>query len=83
MKTRPKKKIRPRSGPHATAGRALLTRHETHHNATPLGWCCHGSLHGPRTGEHATIARLLLEAGAPLEPVVASDEVEEVIADWL
>jgi len=67
----------------ATAvGRSLLTHRETHHNATPLGWCCHGSLHGPRTGEHAAIARLLLEVGAPREPLVASEEVDEVLEEW-
>lgn len=65
------------------AGRALVNAREAHHQSTPLGWCCHGSVNGPRTGEHATIARLLLEAGALREPFVASDEVDEVLEAWM
>ena len=38
--------------------------HLAEHHATPLGWCCHGSLHGNPLREHAEVARLLLEAGA-------------------
>lgn len=64
------------------AGRALLTTRDAHHGGTPLGWCCHGSLHGPARGEHARIAQLLLEAGAPLEEGAASDAVEEVLMRW-
>ncbi len=57
-------------------GRVLTTHREAHHASTPLGWCCHGSLHGPREGEFAQVAKLLLEAGAPLEAYEASDELE-------
>lgn len=64
------------------AGRALLTTRDAHHSATPLGWCRHGSLHGPASGEHARIAQLLLEAGAPLDEGEASDAVEEVLEQW-
>lgn len=64
------------------AGRALLTTRDAHHGGTPLGWCCHGSLHGSPRGEHARIAQLLLEAGAALEEGEASDEVEEVLWRW-
>ncbi len=64
------------------AGRALLTTRDAHHGGTPLGWCCHGSLHGPPRGDHARIAQLLLEAGAALEEGEASDEVEEVLWQW-
>lgn len=64
------------------AGRALLATRDAHHGGAPLGWCCHGSLHGPAKGEHARIARLLLEAGAPLEAGESSDEVEEVLEQW-
>ena len=64
------------------AGRALLTTRDAHHGGTPLGWCCHGSLHGPAGGEHAEIARLLLAAGAAMEEGDASDEVEEVLMEW-
>ena len=46
------------------AGRALVSAREPRHQATPLGWCCHGSLHGNRSHDHAGVARLLLAAGA-------------------
>ncbi len=65
-----------------TAGRALITTRDAHHQSTPLGWCCHGSLHGPPTGEHADIARLLVNSGAALEQFDASDEVEEILVNW-
>lgn len=64
------------------AGHVLITRREAHHASTPLGWCCHGSLHGPQAGEFAQVAQLLLEAGAPVESFEASDEVEAVLAAW-
>jgi ankyrin repeat protein len=44
--------------------RTLLTIKDAHYGATPLGWCCHGSLHGNRNHDHAGVARLLLAAGA-------------------
>jgi ankyrin repeat protein len=44
--------------------RTLVAIRETHYGATPLGWCCHGSLHGNRDHDHAGVARLLLAAGA-------------------
>jgi ankyrin repeat protein len=44
--------------------RTLLTIRDAHHGGTPLGWCCHGSLHGNRNHDHAGVARLLLAAGA-------------------
>ena len=43
---------------------ALVSLRDARYGATPLGWCCHGSLHGDRSREHASIARLLLAAGA-------------------
>jgi ankyrin repeat protein len=46
------------------AGRALVSAREPRHQATPLGWCCHGSLHGNRRHDHAGVARLLVAAGA-------------------
>jgi ankyrin repeat protein len=45
-------------------GLACVAVADAHYGATPLGWCCHGSLHGPRTGDHARVALLLLQAGA-------------------
>ena len=44
--------------------RALVALKDAHYGATPLGWCCHGSLHGNRDQDHAGVARLLLDAGA-------------------
>jgi hypothetical protein len=43
---------------------ALVSRRDAHYGAKPLGWCCHGSLHGNATHDRAGVARLLLEAGA-------------------
>jgi ankyrin repeat protein len=45
-------------------GRALVSARDAPHQATPLGWCCHGSVHGNRGHDHAGVARLLLVAGA-------------------
>ena len=59
---------------HPDAG-TLLTIRDGHHGGTPLGWCCHGSLHGNRSHDHAGVARLLLAAGA-----VSSDETGEASA---
>jgi hypothetical protein len=61
------------------AGRALIDAREPNHGSTALGWCCHGSLHGPRGGDHAEVARLLIAHGAIVEPFEASDEVEGVL----
>ena len=43
---------------------ALVAIKDSHYGATPLGWCCHGSLHGNTAHDHAAVARLLLDAGA-------------------
>jgi ankyrin repeat protein len=66
-------------------GPALLTRRDATHGGTPLGWCCHGSQHsGNPAADHPTVARLLLDASSPIdmEPGDATDEVEEVLAEW-
>lgn len=47
---------------------ALVAARDAHYDATPLGWCCHGSLHGNRDHDHAGVARILLEAGAQRGP---------------
>jgi ankyrin repeat protein len=44
--------------------RALVALKDAHYGGSPLGWCCHGSLHGNRDHDHAGVARLLLDAGA-------------------
>ncbi len=64
------------------AGRALIALPDAHHQSTPLGWCCHGSLQGPKSGDFVAVARLLLEHGAPLATFAASDAVEDVMAEW-
>jgi ankyrin repeat protein len=45
----------------------LLATRDAHHGGTPLGWCCYGSVHNADRGDHAAVARLLLDAGAELE----------------
>jgi ankyrin repeat protein len=44
--------------------RTLVSMKDARYGATPLGWCCHGSLHGNCSHDHAGVARLLLAAGA-------------------
>ncbi|HTK54309.1 MAG TPA: hypothetical protein VL308_20595 [Gemmatimonadaceae bacterium] len=60
----------------------LVSIKDAHYSATPLGWCCHGSLHGNRDHDHAGVARLLLDAGATPGPdtASASPAVQSVIA---
>lgn len=60
----------------------LVATKDAHYSATPLGWCCHGSLHGNRNHDHAGVARLLLEAGARRGPDTqnASTAVMEVLS---
>ena len=66
----------------SAAGRALITRRDAQHHSTPLGWCCHGSVCGPRDRDFAAVAALLLAAGAAPEEREASDEVESVMLSW-
>lgn len=60
----------------------LVAIRDSRYGATPLGWCCHGSLHGNTAHDHATVARLLLDAGARpgADTEEASPAVEAVIA---
>ena len=62
--------------------RALVSIRDAHYGATPLGWCCHGSLHGNTGHDHAGVARLLLAAGAQPGPDTtdASASVQAVLA---
>ena len=62
----------------------LLAIRDAHYGATPLGWCCHGSLHGDTARDHAAVARLLLEAGAQpgRDTEEASPAVEDVFDAW-
>lgn len=50
------------------SARELVAVRDAHYDATPLGWCCHGSLHGNTSHDHAGVARLLLAAGATPGP---------------
>jgi ankyrin repeat protein len=63
-------------------GRALVSARDAHYGATPLGWCCHGSVHGNTGHDHAGVARLLLDAGARPGPDTAdaSPSVRAVLA---
>jgi len=64
--------------------RDLVSIRDAHYNATPLGWCCHGSMFGNTKHDHAGVAKLLLEVGARPEPgtVEASPSVAAVLTDW-
>ncbi len=63
--------------------RELVAIRDTQHNATPLGWCCHGSQFGTTSHDHAGVARLLLGAGAQIESgaTEASPSVEAVLRE--
>jgi ankyrin repeat protein len=68
------------------AGPSLLTMRDPTYRSSPLGWCCHGSVNrrNPR-GDYPAVARLLIDAGAPLDAEItgrdASEEVEAVIEE--
>jgi ankyrin repeat protein len=57
--------------------------------ATPLRTCIYGAMHGWKTGfpqDHVRTLRLLLEAGAALDPAIlpsGHDELDVVMRDWL
>jgi len=63
------------------AGRALLESRDLRYGGTPLSWCCHGSRNcGRAKADHAAVARLLIEAGAHVNPEMeCSDAVEAVL----
>jgi ankyrin repeat protein len=62
-------------------GGTLVSVKDRNYGATPLGWCCHGSLHGNQAHNHAGVARLLLDAGAPLEPDMKSSPAVQAVLD--
>ena len=69
-------------------GPSLLVVRDPTFRSSPLGWCCHGSVNRRNPhGDYATVARLLIDAGAPLDAEItgrdASDEVEAVIYESL
>lgn len=61
---------------------SLIAARDASHQGTPLGWCCHGSLHAGRpAADYAEVARLLIGAGASPEPSSeASPAVQAVLA---
>src|ERR1700730_3645291 len=63
---------------------SLRAIRDARYNATPLGWCCHGSRFGNTSHDHAGVARLLLEAGARpgSDTNEASASVEAVLTRW-
>ena len=57
------------------AGRALLEVQESTYGGTPLSWCSHGSANcGRKDADHAAVARMLIAAGARLDPAMADWE---------
>ncbi len=64
--------------------RELVPIEDAHYKATPLGWCCHGSVHGNPHRDRARIAQLLLEAGADPDHGIrdASPAVTAVLDAW-
>lgn len=70
------------------SGIALLTARDGTYGGTPLSWTSHGSINcGNPNANHAEVARLLIDAGAPLTPDMAdwegSDAFMTVITDAL
>ena len=61
-------------------GRALIEVRDPAFGSTPLGWCSHGARNsGNRNADYAGVARLLIAAGARVEPRM----VEENLPDEL
>lgn len=61
----------------------LIAIRDAHYGGTPLDWCCHGSLNGNRSRDHAGAARLLVAAGAPVPSgtIQASPAVVSVLEE--
>ena len=55
------------------SGRAIIEAREPVWGGTPLSWCCHGSRNcGNPRADHAGVARLLIDAGARIDPALDS-----------
>jgi hypothetical protein len=66
------------------SGRALINVRENSYQGTPLSWCCHGSRNcGNPRADHAEVARVLIAAGAVIDPklVDCSDEMQAVLVE--
>jgi ankyrin repeat protein len=63
-------------------GVALIDTREPNYGGTPLSWCCHGSTNcGNPRANHAEVARLLIAAGARVDPEMegCSDAMQAVV----
>lgn len=60
----------------------LVAIRDARYNATPLGWCCHGSRFRNTTRDHASVATFLLDSGALPGPDTAesSPAIQAVLA---
>ena len=57
------------------AGKALLEVRDPNYGGTPLSWCSHGSMNcGNPRADHPAVARLLIAAGARMDPAMADWE---------
>jgi ankyrin repeat protein len=64
------------------AGRALLDARDPRYGGTPLSWCSHGSRNTRRSGaDHVAVARLLIAAGARVEPAMADWDVSDAFLE--
>ena len=64
------------------SGKALIDSREPVYNGTPLSWCCHGSRNcGDPNADHAGVARVLIAAGAKVDPGLnaCSEEMQAVL----
>jgi ankyrin repeat protein len=68
------------------SGRALIEVKDRQYGGTPFNWCCHGSRNSEKpAASYAAVARLLIAAGARVDPdsVDAPDEVVAAIQEAL
>jgi ankyrin repeat protein len=64
------------------AGQSLIEARDATYQGTPLSWCCHGSVNcGNPRADHTEVARLLVAAGARVDPRMAgcSEAMQEVL----
>jgi hypothetical protein len=60
------------------AGRALIDVRDPAFGATPLGWCSHGARNsGKRDADYSGVARLLIAAGARVEPRMLEEDLPD------
>ena len=60
------------------AGRGLIDVRDPAFGSTPLGWCTHGARNsGKRNADYAGVARLLIAAGARIEPRMIEEDLPD------